>query len=66
MSASYFCCTLYGSYPILACYSILFYATIYRVFYALINCYVGVYEYNDMDMYHTAKKEILQIINLLV
>jgi len=38
---------------------------IYRIFYALMNCYVGIYEYNDMDMYYTAKKDILRIISQL-
>lgn len=32
---------------------------IYRIFYALINCYVGAVEYNDWNMFYEGKKEVL-------
>lgn len=35
---------------------------IYRIFYALMNCYVGAYEYRDMDMFSAAKKEIQNVL----
>lgn len=37
---------------------------IYRVFYALIGCYAGIYEYEDMDMYQSGKKEAVQAAGL--
>lgn len=37
---------------------------IYRVFYALTGCYAGIYEYEDMDMYQSGKKEAVQAAGL--
>lgn len=33
---------------------------IYCIFYDLINCYVGAFEYNDMDMHRDRKRDVLQ------
>lgn len=33
---------------------------IYRIFYEMINCYVGAFEYNDQEMYRSCKQNALQ------
>lgn len=36
---------------------------IYRIFYAVMNCYIGAFEYNDRELFHTGKREAMLLLN---
>lgn len=39
---------------------------IYRIFYALMNCYIGAFEYNDMGMLDTGKREVRDLCDKIM